>query len=129
MRRSFFLAAVPFVAAAALVFASPAGAAQGSTYISSGPGVYNRTPAEYANHWGWFISSGYVGNSQDHYFWYLFKTDGSIYVNGQIWDAGAHTISPPGNVYYWKEYNHTADHSAGGRAMTWWVCWNVGSTC
>jgi hypothetical protein len=129
MLKGFFLAAVSLVAAVTLAFAGPAAGAQGSTYIASGPGVYNQTPAEYANHWGWFISSGYVGNGNDHYYWYLFKTTGVIYVSGQNWDPDGHTINPPGNVYYWKEYNHTADHSAGGHAMTWWVCWNVGSSC
>jgi hypothetical protein len=128
MSKSFVLA-VSLVATAMLAVTGSALGARGNTTISSGPGVYNQTPAEYANHWGWYISNGAIGNSNDHYYWYLFQTSGALYISGQIWDSGAHTASPPSNIYYWKEYNHTADHSGGGRAMSWFVCWNVGSTC
>lgn len=105
--------------------------AQGSTQVSSGAGVYGRTPAEYASVWGFGLIAGCAGG--DHWFWWLFKTDGTVKLNGEKF-AGCDSLDlkrPGGNTYYWKELNHTGDHALfyPPHSLTWYVCWNVGQYC
>jgi hypothetical protein len=105
--------------------------AEGSTEVASGAGVHDRTPAEYASTWGWGLIAGCQGS--DHWFWWLFKTDGTVKNSGERF-AGcsfAELYRPGGNTYYWKELNHTGDHpfSYQPHALTWLVCWTMAQYC
>ncbi len=87
---------------------------------------------EYATDWGWFIQSGYCywggdGGYTDHYYWYLFRNNGTLYVSGNYANCNLHQIHVPGNDYYWKEYNHTGDTGNHGGApshtLSFYVAW------
>jgi hypothetical protein len=75
--------------------------AAGTQQISSGPGVYAQTAAEYAGSWSWSQQSA----SYDYY-WYIFQSNGTLVMSDhRALGGGDHKTLTP-NVYYFKEYNN-----------------------
>lgn len=75
--------------------------ASGNQRVSSGPGVYAQTTAEYAGSWNWSQDSA----SYDYY-WYVFRTNGTLAGNGHNPAGGGGGWSGAPNNYYFKEYNN-----------------------
>lgn len=74
--------------------------ATGSQQISSGPGVYAQTTAEYATDWSWNQNSAAYA-----YHWYIFTSGGSLVANGYAPSGGGGDKSVQANIDYFKEYN------------------------
>lgn len=105
MRFCFLAAATALAAVAAFAVSARAGGgvtpfASGSQQISSSPGVYAQTTAEYAGTWSWAQDSA----SYDYY-WYLFRTSGTLEASGHKAGGGG-SWSGAANIYYFKEYNN-----------------------
>jgi len=105
-KRVLLTTVVAVVATIALAIGATASvAANGHQHVQSSPQVYDATTAEYATNWNWYFTT-----SPGAYHWYLFKSTGVIYAHNE--SSGAGSIQVPGNVYYWKEQNHS-DHVLG----------------
>jgi hypothetical protein len=75
--------------------------ASGSQQISSGPGVYAQTAAEYAGSWSWTQQSA----SYDYY-WYIFQSNGTLALSDHRPLGGGDSKNLTPNIYYFKEYNN-----------------------
>jgi hypothetical protein len=107
MRRQFLLAgAVALLAAAITAVAFGGGGpitpyASSNQVIQSGPGVYAQTTAEYAGSWSWNQTS-----APYDYYWYVFRSSGTLVTSGHRSSGGGDSWSGPPNIYYFKEYNN-----------------------
>jgi hypothetical protein len=73
----------------------------GNQQISSGPGVYAQTTAEYAGSWSWSqLSASY------DYYWYIFQSNGTLAASGHRATGGGDSRNLTPNIYYFKEYNN-----------------------
>jgi hypothetical protein len=94
-------AVISFAATAALAGGTPPPPASGHQNISSGPGVYAQTTSEYAGSWSWTqLSASY------DYYWYVFRSSGTLVANGHNPSGGGGSWSGAPNIYYFKEYNN-----------------------
>ena len=73
----------------------------GNQQISSSPGVYAQTTAEYSTSWSW----SQVSASYDYY-WYIFQSNGTLVASGHRPSGGGDKATVPANIYYFKEYNN-----------------------
>jgi hypothetical protein len=75
--------------------------ASGNQIVSSGPGVYDQTSAEYSTSWDWAQDSGPYD-----YYWYIFTVGGTLAKSGHNASGGGGSWSGVANNYYFKEYNN-----------------------
>jgi hypothetical protein len=75
--------------------------ASGTQTVSSGPGVYDQTTAEYSSSWVWSQDS-----APYDYYWYIFTAGGTLMKNGRDSSGGGGSWSGAANNYYFKEYNN-----------------------